>query len=252
MSTRLDPNHVAVFLLVFSALTVFWAISWRRKRGPAVPLRDFAGFGELPDALGRAAETGKPVHIALGSGVLGTSETMASLAGLQVVEALADAAVAYDAPPIITVGDPTLVPLAQDVLRRAYERRKMSALYNPDQVRFIASVPLAFAAGANPVGAPQSATAHVTAGAYGLEVSLFADSSTRQRVAYWAAVDSPQAIGALHPATHRLAMGEEMYALGSQMTERERFSTSLVAEDIVRIAAVLIILGAAIAALVGR
>ncbi len=252
MSDLLEPSHVAVALLVFSALTLFWLISWRRRRGAAIPLRDFADFRQVQEALGRAAESGRPVHIALGSGVLGTSETITSLAGLRVVQALVDAAVAYDAAPVITVGDPTLIPLAQDVLRRGYERKTMQALYDPVQVRFVAPSPLAFAAGANPVGAPECTTAHVTAGAYGLEVSLIADSSTRRKVGQWAAVDSPQAIGALYPATPRLAMGEELYALGAQMTDKEKFSNSLVAQDIVRVAVAVTVLGASVLALLGR
>ncbi len=244
LTILLSRTGAGIFFLVLGAL-VLTLLDVLRRRGTAhFELREFAEFGELRHEMARAAESGRPIHIALGSGALGSGETIASLAGLQVLEGLVSAAAACDAAPIITVGDPTLVPLAQDTLRRAYERRGVLDLYDPTQVRFVAPAPLAYAAGAHPVGAPEDTTASVAAGAYGFEVSLIADGNTRREVVQWAGVDNAQAIGALYPATHRLAMGEELYALGAQVTERDTYSKSLVAEDVLRLVAVLAILGA--------
>jgi hypothetical protein len=200
--------------------------------------------------MGRATESGRPVHLALGSGALGGPDTITSLAGFQVLEGLVDAAASYDVPPVITVGDPTLLLLAQDLLRRAYERRQISELYDPGQVRFVAPTSLAYAAGAFPAGVPEDVTATVAVGAFGSEASLIADASNRRRTPQLTAVDDAEAIGALYPAVDRLAVGEELYALGAQVTEEEKYEASLMAEDVLRIVLALAILLAAAWALI--
>ena len=196
--------------------------------------------------MGYAAESGGALHIALGSGGLNGEDAVTSLAGLQVVEALADAAVSYPAPPIVTVGDSTLLPLAQDILRRAYERHGSPELYDPGSVRFIAPSPTAYAAGAAHVVAAENVTANTMNGAFGAEVSLIANAGTRRGLAQLAAAANPTALGALYPVIDRLAIGEELYAAGAQIARERRYTASLLVQDILRIILVLIILGAAL------
>jgi hypothetical protein len=251
MSNLLSPGAGAILILLLGALTPIALSALRRYRGVDLQLRELPAFKDLRRELGRAVESGKPIHFALGSGALGSGDTITSLAALQVLEGLVDTAASYDAPPIITVGDPTLLPLAQDVLRRAYERRQITELYDPGQVRFVAPSSLAYAAGALPAGAPEDVTVTVTVGAFGSEASLIADGSSRRGTPQLTAVDAPQAIGALYPAIDRLAVGEDLYAIGAQVTEEEKYVISLMAEDVLRFVLVLAILGAAALALIG-
>jgi hypothetical protein len=251
MRDILDPTAWAMLFLLLSVL-VFAALTiLRRRRESDIQMREIPPFQDLWDELGRAAESGKPLHIALGNGGLGSGNTVSSLAGLQVLEGLVDAAVSYDVPPIVTVGDATLLPLAQDVLRRAYARGQIAEFYDPSQVRFVAPSPVAYAAGAVPVGAPEDVTANVAVGAFGSEVSLVADMSDRRRTSEAGAVDTAEAIGALYPATDRLAMGEELYAAGAQITEEKKYTTGLIAQDVLRFVLALVILASAALSFLG-
>lgn len=250
MNGLISPTTWAL-LVVLSGLAVLIAVTvLQRRREVAGPVREIHALSELRDELKQAAESGQPLHIALGSGGLGSVETASSLAGLQLLEGLSDAAVSYDVPPIVTVGDPTLLPLAQDILRRAYERNHVPEFYDPSRVRFISPSALAYGGAAVPVGVPEQVTSHVLIGAFGAEASLLADSADQREAATAAAVDTAEAIGALYPATRRLAMGEELYAVGAQVTDERKYATSLVAHDIVRFALVAAILLGALAALV--
>jgi hypothetical protein len=150
------------------------------ERGPSPEVRSLPAFQTLVDEVGYSAESGGAIHIALGNGGLYGDDAITSLAGLQVVESLADATVSYSVPPIITVGDPTLLPLAQDMLRRAYERKGIAEQYDPSSVRFIAPSPIAYAAGAANVVAAENVAANVMAGAFEAEVSLIADAGARR------------------------------------------------------------------------
>jgi hypothetical protein len=214
-----------------------------------VRIRPIASFQDLRNETGRAAEGGGTIHIAIGNGGLLGENAVVSLAALEVVEELADTAVLYNAPPIITVGDPTLLPLAQDILRRAYERHGLLKRYDPDQVRFVAPSPVAYAAGAASIVTTEDVMSNAMIGAFGAEVSLIADAGARRDLPQLAAAASPTALGALYPATDRLAVGEELFAAGAQMTEKRRYTISLQAQDILRLFLALFIAMVAILAL---
>jgi hypothetical protein len=250
MSDVLSPTAWALFFLLLSALVLI-ALTILHRRREVPQARDIPALKDLQEQLGRAAESGRPLHIALGNGALGSEDTVSSLAGLQVLKGLIDAAISYDVAPVVTVGDPTLLPLAQDVLRRAYERSQIPEFYDASQVRFVAPSSLAYSAGAIPVGAPERVTADVVVGTFGAEASLTADTSDWGDRPTTAAVDATQAIGALYPATDRLAVGEELYAAGTQLTKKKKYVTSLITEDILRFVLALVILGAAALALMG-
>ncbi len=91
----------------------------------------------------------------------------------------------------------------------------------------------------------------MVAGAFGAEVSLIADASARRDLSQSAAVAAPLAIGALYPATGHMAVGEELYAAGAQMSRERRYVLGLVAHDILRVIIVLAILVMAGLALFG-
>jgi hypothetical protein len=202
-----------------------------RGRSLHSKIRPLSAFQNLKHEIGRAAESGGTVHIAMGNGGLVGDEAVASFAALEAVAEMADTAVLYNAPPVITVGDPTLLPLAQDILREAYERHGLTKRYNTNQVRFVAPSPVAYAAGAANLTTTGEVTTTLTMGAFGPEVSLIADASARRDLNQLAAAAAPNAIAALYPATDQLAMGEEMYAAGAQLTNKIRYMISLQVQD---------------------
>ncbi len=245
-------NAGAIVWLGLSFLVLLVLLIVRGRNGPIPKTRSLPAFQDLLTQAGYAAESGKAIHIALGGGTLYGEDAITSLAGLQVLDALADVAVSYSAPPIVTVGDPVLLPVAQDMLRRAYERSGRAEAYSPSRVQFIAPSPTAYAAGAAYMAASDSVMVNVVAGAFGAEVSLISDASTRRGLPQLAAAVAPDALGALYPATDRLAVGEEMFAASAQINGRRGHLVSLVAHDILRVALVLTILGMAGMALYGQ
>jgi hypothetical protein len=123
--------------------------------------------------------------------------------------------------------------------------------YNPDQARFIAPSPVAYAAGAASVVMTENVMSNAMIGAFGPEVSLLVDAGARRDLPQLAAAASPDAIGVLYPATDRLAVGEELYAAGAQMVEKRRYTISLQAQDVLRLILVGFIAIIAVLAFVG-
>ena len=250
MDAFLGSNTGAILLLVIADLVLVALLILQDRKVPLPDMRPVPGIRDLQDEVGRTAESGGAIHIALGSGGLSGEDAITSLAGLQVVEAVTEAAVSYHVPPVITVGDPTLLFLAQDVMRRAYERRGIAELYDPTQVRFVAPSPVAYAAGAADVVAAEDVTANVVVGAFGSEATLIAHAGTRCGLPQFAAVDASRAAGALYPVIADLAVGEELYATGAELTRDRRYLVSLLTQDVLRVVLVLVILGVSLLALV--
>jgi len=229
-------------LLLLVALLVLLLLTVRARRGRRPYVRPLPAFDRVPSELGAAAEAGAALHLGLGSGGIGGDKSLTSLAGLQVLEGFADAAIAYGTPPVVTVGDPTLLPLAQDVLRRAYSRAGIPRRYDPNAVRFIAPDPTVYALGAGDVVGHERVEGNVLAGLFGEEAVLLTCAGERRGLAQMAAADRLRALGALYPADTLLAAGEELYAAGARLSGLAHYLASLSTQDLLRFLLVLVVL----------
>ena len=223
---------VAILLLSLWGLLYFSA---RVRRGKRPTVRPLPPFESIPPELGRAAEAGEALHLGLGSGAIGGSSTLTSLAGLQLLEGISDAAAAYGTPPIVTVGDPTLLPLAQDALRRACINRGVPHRFDPSSVRFVSPTPSVYALGASDIVAHDRVMGNVLAGAFDEEVTLLAHRGEGSNLLQMAAADRLRALGALYPSDALLASGEELYAGGSILIDSPHLLASLMTQDMLRV-----------------
>jgi hypothetical protein len=217
---------LGTLLLFIGFLVLVLTLLLIGRKGPDPSVRSVEPFQSIQAEIGHAAESGGAIHIALGNGALYGQDSITSLAGLQILESLVDTAVSYGAPPVVTVGDPTLLPLAQDVIRRAYERNRGMRAYD--------------------------ITSNVVTGAFGAEASLVADAAIQRDLSSSGAVAAATAAGVLFPTTDQLAVGEELFAAGAQMTNKRHYLVSLVAHDILRVILILAIFGSAILAFLSR
>ncbi|MCS7178678.1 MAG: hypothetical protein RML46_01965 [Anaerolineae bacterium] len=227
-------------LIGVAVLALLWT-TIRIRRGRAPQTRPLKAFDDLPDQLGYSAERGAPLLFTLGTGPVGSDRTLASIAALETLHGLADAAVAYSAPPLVAVGDPTLLPLAEDILRRAWNRRGFPERHNPNLVRFIGVQPLAYAAGVADILGHERVHAHILMGSIDEEAALITHAAEGQGIPQSIAVDRLPALGALYPAEAALAAGEELYAGPARVTGLPRYLGSLQVQDLLRLLVVLLI-----------
>ena len=81
-----------VVLLLILPILVF--LTYRVRAGKGGELRPLPGLEELPNLVGRSAETGLPLHVSVGVAGIGGSTTAETWAGLTVLRQLAEAAAA--------------------------------------------------------------------------------------------------------------------------------------------------------------
>ena len=214
----------------------------RVKAGRSISLRSIPAFAALRELMDRAVESGRSLHVSLGvKGIVG-KDTATTLAGLTVLEHLADQGAMGDAPPTVTVADPTLLPLAQDVLRRAYKRRGRAERYDPGRVHLIAPEPTAYAAGVMGVLEHEKLAGNVMVGAFGDEYLLMGETAAKKGLSQTAGAADPQTLPFIFTTADETLVGEEIYAASACLNSLPEHIGSLLAQDWMRVLIALIIL----------
>lgn len=238
------------FLLLFAAIVVALTpvIARQRKRSPAepLPLRPIDGYASLPRAIGEAVETGRRLHVSLGSGAVGGSETAAVLAGLTVVERLAQAASISDRPPVVSSGDGLAVLLAQDALRRVYNQQNLIERYDPNSARLTGPTPFSYAAGAMLIVPGETVAANILAGSFGSEIAAAAEAGMRADITQVAGASDPGAQAIAYAAAEHPLIGEELYVAGAYLRQLPSHVASVYAQDAMRILIVIAFAGLAL------
>lgn len=228
-----------LFILVF--LPVFYISGWRVQEGDLPDLRPILAFDALRGVTARAIETGRAVHISLGVGSITSDETADSLAGLSVLEYFADQSAATGVPPIVTMASPTLLPLAQDVIRRPYGADHEEATGAIRHVLWIAPEPAAYAAGVMDILGAEAVDANVMIGAFSDEYLLMGEAASRRKITQVGGASDPNVLPFVYVTADQSLMGEDMYAAGAYLGRKPWHIGSLVAQDFMRWSIVIVI-----------
>ncbi len=244
-------NLIALGFAVIGVLTLFLYRFRYRRLLPEI--RTYPVFPTLADQVGRASEEGVSIHIALGSGSLTGDSAMTSIAALQSLDALLDLSAAYNTPPLMTTGDPTLFVLARDWMRRAYVRLGDTTLYPSTAVQFTAASPALYTAMTATHLFDGKVGTNVMIGAFNQEISMLMDAANRKGIYTVGGTTSMEGVSALYPilGPRELVMGEEIFAGGAIATRRPMYWASLWAHDVLRWFIVLGIVAAAVLSFLG-
>ncbi|MCJ7668061.1 MAG: hypothetical protein MUP04_07255 [Anaerolineae bacterium] len=242
----------ALMLVVLLVFLSFLLLAERRVRWGLKPtLRPLPGFALLDGFVGQAVETGRTLHVSMGTKGIGGTSTADTMAGLMALERLAQQAVATGLKLVVTVSDPSLLPIAQDTLRRAYERRGYPQGYDPLQVRYIAPDAIAYAAGVMGVLEREDVAANAMIGGFGDEFLLMGENGARKGVQQIGGASSLEALPFVYISTDAALLGEEIYAGGAYLSSKSSHLGSLLAQDWLRTAIILAsILGVLIRSLI--
>jgi hypothetical protein len=229
-------NETQLILLVFllAFLPVFYLSGRRVQEGHLPDLRSILPFNVLQGVTARAIETGRAVHVSLGLGGITSDVTADSLAGLSVLEYLADQSAAAGETPIVTMADPTLLPLVQDVIRRPYGTDRDVAAQAARRVRWVAPEPAAYAAGVMGTLGGEAVDANVMIGGFGDEYLLMGEAANRRKIVHIGGASDPNVVPFVFATADQTLMGEDMYAAGAYLGHKPWHIGSLLAQDFMR------------------
>ena len=215
-------------------LPILFYLTSRVRAGKAGELRAIPAMEGLPELVARSAETGRPLHVSVGVAGVGGSLTSDTWAGLALLSQLADEAAACDTPLIVTVSDATVLPIAQDIIRRAFVRNGNPEGYDPTQVQLVAPNNMAYAAGVTGILEREPLTANVMVGQFGDEYLLMGEAGARLGVRQIVGTADPSTLPFVHASADETLTGEEMFAGSAYTTRRSIQIGSLLAEDWLR------------------
>jgi len=221
-------------VLLLLALPVLFFLVARVRSGKAGQLRPLPAAEELADTVGRATETGRPFHVSVGVAGVGGSATAETWAGLSLLAELADEAAACETPLVVTVADPTVLPLAQDILRRAYNRQGHPEGYDATQVRFVASEPLAYAAGVAGLLQREPLAGNIMVGSFGDEYLLMGETGARAEVRQLVGTTDPRTLSLVYATADEALIGEEIFAASAYTKKLPIQIASLLTQDAAR------------------
>ncbi|MBK8987179.1 MAG: hypothetical protein IPM39_14050 [Chloroflexi bacterium] len=235
-----------VIIVVVAAAILLWS---RRLTGQEKPaLRPLTGYTALKGQVGRAIESASQLHVSLGRASLTGAAATTSIAALAVLDRLAEDGCANDTPPITTVGDGTLLPLAENNLRHAAEYANSSVGIPPGVARFVANTTdaFAYAGGVASVIQENKILGSVMVGQFSQELALVAEVAGRNQVQQVIGSDDPLALAVAMPVTDNVLIGEELLAASAYLQGQPHQIASLQIQDAARILLSLTILGLAV------
>lgn len=212
----MDDTTLQVYSLLFvfaTVVLVYTARFFQARRGRRRRQRQIAGFEHISYWTTQSIESNRPLHLGFGNAAVGGDNSPAALAGAEFFHQLIERANASDAAPMITMSAPATIPLAQDTLRRAWNKG--------DTLRRIQWLPpdLAYAGAVTASMAIDEPTAHIMAGQFGAELALMLDSASRHGQPSLAVSDRLDGQAVAYALADHALIGEELYAAAGYVAE---------------------------------
>jgi hypothetical protein len=224
-------------------------IATRRLRaGHEINLRPLQAIKALDEQIAQTVESATQIHVSLGRASLVDTASPTSVAGASVLDRVAKEAGASGLPPIATVGDGTVLLLAQQRQKRALRLARRTEEYSPALAQFIAASTdrFAYAAGVTSVVLQDGVATNILVGRYGPELAIMADAAERENLVQIIGTDDPTALAIGTALTENLLVGEELFAARAYLEGKASQLASVQVQDALRLLAAVAILGLAI------
>ncbi len=242
-----------IVLLIFLVIVAFtWLYHARATTGRVPACRPLRAFDVLRSALGRGAETGRPIHMSPGAGTIGTTTTMAeTVAGLLAIERVVNEAAIKGAPILVSSGDSVSHLALRGLLRQAYQRAGRAHDYDPSTIQLLAHQnPTAYATGVATLYKRQTLEASQLLGSFRQEFLLFGEEGAQKNLPQIIGTTSMTAIPIMMLNTPSTIIGEEVFAAEAYLSDAAEPRARLMTQDILRSVVILLIVGGIIYSLV--
>jgi len=200
------------------------------RRGMEINVRPIPGFDAIDEAVGRAAEMGKPLHFTPGFGGL----VAATFAGLEVLGHVTKLAAQYDVRLIVTVSQPETFAVTEQVMKQGYLEAGKPEAFRPEDCRFISTDQWAYASGVIGVLYREQVASNIMIGQFAAEALILAEAGSSVGAIQIAGTTNAYQIPFFVVACDYVILGDEMFAAGAHFSKNEYHLGSLRAEDIVK------------------
>ncbi|HDN81024.1 MAG: hypothetical protein DRI61_14425 [Chloroflexi bacterium] len=241
MDLAMDLSQKVGLALALVFLLLLYASRLEVKARGSPPLRPLRALESLRRALNRAIESGKPVHVSIGTGSIGERDTAESMAGLAVLGYVEEQGSYYRTPVLSTFATPSTLVAAYDARRKATEA---GGTPPPGRIYFLAPQKIAYAAGASEVIKDEEAQVNVMIGSFGYEYLLLGEMTEHRGIEHIGGTTDPRVLPFVYASSENYLLGEEIFAANAYLSSNPGALASLLAQDRMRtLLAVLIVVG---------
>jgi hypothetical protein len=236
VQTQRLPELIAIVLVIAAAFIAGRLV--KRRGAPA--LRPLPPLDALPDAIGRATETGTPVVYITGwGGDMGRPTTMASM---QILSHVARQSAQYNCRLLFPSHDPVIAQVADDTITQAASlagRPEWKAL---TAATFVTQSQFGYAAAIEGIVAREHPGAVLLLGTFEGEALILAEAAHRSGAVTIAGTDSTIQLSFFLVACDYTLIGEELFAASGVLSGDARTLGALWAQDWLKYLALAILL----------
>ena len=239
-----NATVVTVLLIaVGGTILLFW-FTRRHQLGWNVAIRSIKAYEALREQADKAVETGRAVHLSLGQADLAGQSSPAGIAALETLDHMVMGGARSDMAPLATVGDGALYLAAQDSMQSARGRAGRPRAFSTDMAQFVAGrqFAMSYAAGVSDVVNQGNLGSNLLLGRFGSEIAVMTEAGERKRLEQVVGSDDPLPTAIGVALTDKVLIGEEFFAAGAYLRQEPAFLASLQLQDVLRVAAIGVIL----------
>ncbi|HVK02634.1 MAG TPA: DUF6754 domain-containing protein [Armatimonadaceae bacterium] len=219
-----------VYLLALFAVIVAMVV-WAQN-GKRFFIRRIPGLSAIEEAVGRAAEMGRPLLASFGLGALTAQEGVITLQALAIVSNITEAAARFGNRVIVPVRIPALMPVAEETIREAYTRGGRPEAFQLDDLIFLSDRQFAFAAGVAGLINREKVASVFLFGTFYAESLIIAENGNRVGAVQVAGTPSTTQIPFFIAACDYVLIGDEFYAATAYLTRQPTLLGAIVGQDI--------------------
>ncbi len=222
-------------ILILITLLLMGVFAFLDRNRVKVNFRQIPSLESLQKSINLVVEGGKGVHISIGRGNYLSPQFAGSLVGLNLLKFLTRRCLNGDIPPLSTSGDGLLHILSQETLDFAYERSHLPEKHGHASAQVAGLTPYSYIGGAMMAQRDEQQAVMLLAGHYGAEAALLADMAERSRSHTISGTDDISAQAMLFVTTRAPLIGEELFAAPAYTNPTLLNTSSLKAQDALRV-----------------
>jgi hypothetical protein len=238
-------------LLIIVLLEVLIGLFTSRMGIFTPKVRRIAGLEAIEEAVGRATEMGRPIMYTTGLGGIADRYTYQTVAGLSILGHTAELAAKYGTRIIYCPYDPTIMPLAHEIVEQAYTTAGKPEAFNPEDIQYLGGDQFPWAFGVLGIINREQCAAAVHMGAYWAESLILAESSFYTGAIQVAGTANYHQIHFFVVAADYALIGEELMAAGAYLSKDPTQVGSLWGADFGKLTAMIIVIVGVILTLAG-
>ncbi len=208
------------------------------QRGRTMFIRRIPGLTAIEEAVGRATEMGRPIFFS--PGLDGIS--IVTLQALAILAHIVRLAAAQATRIIVGIRSPTVFPIAEEVVREAYDAAGRPEAFRAEDIRFISDEQFAYALGAVGLMSREQVATNFLFGGFYAESLILTENGRVLGALQIAGCPDPTQIPFFIATCDYVVIGDEYYAATAYLTREPTLTGSLVGQDIVKAVLILLVL----------